>query len=92
MLNLSSSEEKELIRHLSKYTNEIIDAAKSYEPAKITRYVIDLATLFHKFYNSCKVNCDDEGLLQARVSLCMCVKIVIKNILTMFKIDTPDFM
>lgn len=92
LLKLSSSEEKELIRHLSKYTNEIIDAAKSYEPAKITRYVIDLATLFHKFYNSCKVNCDDGGLLQARVSLCMCVKIVIKNILTMFKIDTPDFM
>lgn len=92
LLNLSSQEEKNLIHHLANYTNEVIDAAKNYDPAKITRYVIDLATLFHKFYGSCKVNCENEGLMQARLSLCVCVKIVIKNILTMFKINVPESM
>lgn len=41
---LTASEEKELIAHLAKLPEEIINAAKHYDPAKITRYVIDLAT------------------------------------------------
>lgn len=91
-LKLNSPEERELIWHLSKYTNEIITAAKNYDPARITRYIIDLASLFHKFYNSCKVLCEDENLMKARILLCTCTKIVIKNTLTMFKITAPEEM
>jgi len=91
-LNLNSPEERELIWHLSKYTSEIITAAKSYDPARITRYVVELASLFHKFYNACKVLCDDESLMKARILLCVCTKIVIKNTLTMFKITSPEEM
>lgn len=89
---LSSGEEKDLIRHLAMYTSEIIEAAKGYDPARITRYVITLATLFHKFYNACRVKCDDESLMFARISLCLCVKTVISNILAMFKISVPESM
>ena len=52
---LTAPEEKELINHLASYTNEIISAAKDYDPTKVTRYVTQLATLFHKFYNACRV-------------------------------------
>ena len=89
---LNASEEKELIRHLASLTDEIINSAKNYDPAKITRYAVDLATLFHKFYNACRVNCEDEALMQARLSLCLCVKNVLKNILTMFRINVPESM
>ncbi len=89
---LNAPEEKELIRHLASYTDEIISSAKNYDPAKITRYAIELATLFHKFYNACRVNCDDEALMQARISLCLCVKTVLSNILTMFNISVPESM
>ena len=89
---LSANEEKELIKHLSALTDEIILSAKNYDPAKITRYAVDLATLFHKFYNACRVNCEDEALMQARLSLCLCVKNVLKNILTMFSITVPESM
>ncbi len=89
---LSAPEEKELIKHLSALTDEIILSAKNYDPAKITRYAVDLATLFHKFYNACRVNCDDEALMQARLSLCLCVKNVLRNILTMFSITVPESM
>mgnify|MGYP004599179251 CR=1 FL=1 len=89
---LTADEEKELIRHLSIYTNEIIESAKTYDPARITRYVITLATLFHKFYNACRVHCDNESLMYARLNLCICVKIVINNILSMFKISVPESM
>ncbi len=90
---LNSKEEKDLIRHLSLLTDEIVSAAKSYDPAKITHYVIELATLFHKFYNAQRVMLDDnEGLMQARLFLCKAVKDTIYNILTMLKITAPEVM
>lgn len=92
LLLLSSDEEKELIRHLSALTDEIITAAKTYDPAKITHYVVELATLFHKFYNAQRVMTDDKKLMNARLYLCTAVKDTIKNILTMLKITTPEVM
>ena len=89
---LNAPEEKELIRHLASLTDEIVISAKNYDPAKITRYAVDLATLFHKFYNACRVNCEDEALMQARLNLCLCVKRVLNNILTMFRITVPESM
>ncbi len=89
---LREPEERELICHLAGLTNEIVNSAKNYDPAKITRYVVDLATLFHKFYNVCRVKCDDESLMQARLYLCVCVKETIKNILEMLRITVPESM
>lgn len=89
---LTAPEERELIRHLSSLTDEIIIAARNYDPARITRYCIELATLFHKFYNACRVNVPDEELRRARIHLCLCVKNVLKNVLTMMKITVPDSM
>ena len=89
---LTSSEERELITHLSALTDEIISAARNYDPAKITHYVIELATLFHKFYNAHRVVTDDKALMNARLYLCTAVKSTIHNILTMLKIEAPESM
>lgn len=89
---LNASEEKELIQHISIYTDELIAASKEYDPARITRYVHQLATLFHKFYNACRVQGDDEALMQARLALCIATKTVISNVLTMFKVSVPEVM
>ena len=89
---LNSSEERELISHLANLTDEIISAAKGYDPANITHYVVELATLFHKFYNAQRVMVDDKKLMNARLYLCTAVKSTIKNILTMLKIDAPESM
>ncbi len=89
---LKAEEERELIRHLSSLTDVIIGAAKNYDPAKVTHYVIDLATCFHKFYNACRVDVEDQNLMQARLYLCVCVKDTIKNVLKMLKIDAPEKM
>lgn len=89
---LCTDEERELISHLAGLTDEIINAAKIYDPAKITHYVIELATLFHKFYNAHRVVTDDRELTQARLYLCTAVKNTIKNILVMLKVDVPESM
>ena len=92
LMLLKEPEEVELIRHMASYTDEIIAAAKAYDPARINHYVITLATLFHKFYNSCRVKGVEDGLCAARLTLCVCAKTIIHNVLTMFKISCPDSM
>lgn len=89
---LTASEERELILHIAGFTDEIISSAKTYDPAKMTHYVVELATKFHKFYNACRVKGEREELLQARLSLCMATVTVIKNVLLMLKISAPESM
>ena len=89
---LTAPEETELIRHLSAYSAEIVACAKAYDPAGMTRYAVELATLFHKFYNACRVRGVDEPLQQARLCLCQATRLVLKNVLTLLKIDTPESM
>ncbi|MEG1028052.1 MAG: DALR anticodon-binding domain-containing protein, partial [Oscillospiraceae bacterium] len=89
---LKSSEEIELIRQLAKFPEEIKESAKNYDPARMTKYSIDLATLFHKFYNAQKVNCGDLELTKARLSLCVAVKTVIANVLRLLNITAPISM
>lgn len=89
---LNSSEERELITYIGAYTDEIIQSAKAYDPARITHYVVELATKFHKFYAACRVNCEDNDLKNARLALCQAAANVIKNVLDAFKITAPEKM
>ena len=92
LMLLKAPEERELIRYISTLEDVIIGAAKNYDPAKVTHFAVDLATHFHKFYNNCRVNVEDESLRQARVTLCICVRDTMKSILNMLKVEAPERM
>lgn len=92
LLLLKADEEKTIIRLLSTLTGEAVNASKSYDPARITRFCLELASLFHKFYNSCRVSSEDQALTRARLYLCYCVKSTLANVLEMLKIDAPTEM
>ncbi len=92
LAGLTEPEERALIKHIAGLTNEIIASAQSYDPARMTRYAIETATLFHKFYNACRVKGEEESRMMARLALCKAVQIVIKNVLVMLKIDVPESM
>ena len=89
---LTLPEEKELIKFMATLPNVINESAKNYDPARITRYVIDLATMYHKFYTNCKILGEENAVMQARLSLSLAAKQVIKNILDMLKITCPEKM
>lgn len=89
---LQEKEEIELIRKLSEYPEEIILSAKSLEPSRLTRYVMDVAASFHSFYNACRVKGEDEELMMARIILVDCTRIVIRNILELIRIGAPEKM
>ena len=89
---LNTPEERELTLHIAALTDEIIMSAKTYDPARITHYVTELATKFHKFYSVCRVKGNDDSLTQARLTLCSDTATVIRNVLTLMKITAPEKM
>ena len=89
---LQSAEERELILKIASLPGEIIESAKSYDPSKMTKYSIDLATLFHKFYNAHRVKGAQADVQRARIALVLATRTAIRNVLTMLKIDTPEIM
>lgn len=89
---LTAPEERELIRHLADFTGEIVEAAKSCDPTRVTRYALELAALFHKFYNACRVKGEPEPLMQARLALCGAARHALRNALGLLKIDAPESM
>lgn len=91
-LNFNHPAELALIRHIAALPNCINEAAKDYNPSKITKYLCDLAQLFHKFYDNCKIKGEEESILQSRLSLCVATKTVFKNLLDLLKVDAPEKM
>ena len=84
--------ELDLVRAVSAFPAEIVLSAQKYDPARITRYVIELAGAFHKFYNTCRIKEAEPAVRQSRMALCLAVKQVIANVLSMFKITVPESM
>ncbi|SPF56394.1 Arginine--tRNA ligase [Candidatus Desulfosporosinus infrequens] len=89
---LDSSEERDLLKKMADLPSEIIVAARLMEPHRLARYVLDLAGLFHTFYNSQRVLVDDEGLRRARLSLVTAVKQIISNVLGILGVSAPEKM
>ncbi len=89
---MDSAVETELIRTLARFPLEIIEAAKNYDPARLTKYAVEVANGFHKFYDKCPIKDAAEPLMQARLNLCLAVKTVLCNLLTLLKITVPESM
>lgn len=92
LAKLTAPEEVEMIKLMATLPNVIDESARNYDPAKVTHYVFDLATMYHKFYTNCRIMGEPEDVLQARVSLSLAVKQILVNILDMLKIDCPESM
>lgn len=89
---LEKTQEIELIKLLDKFKEVIKKATDTYEPSVLTRYIIDVASAFSKFYNECPVICDDEKLKQARLILTYATSVVVKKGLSILGIDSPERM
>ncbi len=89
---LKEKEEEELIRRLAEYPEEVTLSAKTLEPSRLTRYVMEVASTFHSFYNACRVRGEEDELMMARLILVDCTRIVIRNILELISIQAPEKM
>jgi arginyl-tRNA synthetase len=89
---LKHEEEIDLIKHLLAFPHIIKSAATQFEPYHVVKYLIDLATLFHKFYTEHRVISDKLHTTQARLLLCQATQIVLSNGCSMLGINAPETM
>ena len=87
-----TADEYEVISVLGKFPDVVKSAAEKYEPSLVTRYALDLATAFNKFYMNCKIAIDDENLKNFRLKITKSVKITLTNALTLLGIETVEQM
>ncbi|WP_434510961.1 arginine--tRNA ligase [Desulfitobacterium sp. AusDCA] len=89
---LNSTEEQELLKKMADLPGEIATAARLMEPHRLARYVLDLAALFHSFYNSQRVLVDEEDLRKVRLALVCSTKQVLANVLAILGVTAPERM
>ncbi len=85
-------EEYEVIKTLAKFSDTVKMAGKNYEPSLVTRYALELASVFNKFYIACKIACEDENLKNFRLAISSATKTVLTNALNLLGIDTVEQM
>ncbi len=87
-----NADEYEVVSTLGKFKGVVEQSAKNYEPSLITRYSIELAGVFNKFYMTNKIGCDDENVKSFRLALVKSVKTVLTNALSLLGIQTVEEM
>ena len=89
---LATEQEIDLIKQISTLPEEIRLAARDYDPSRMNRYVIELAARFHRFYNSCRIKGEEEGVLKARLKLADTARQIIAICLSIIGVDAPEKM
>jgi arginyl-tRNA synthetase len=90
---LSSKEEFELIKTLEGFNEAINHSIDKFEPSVVTRYAVDVAKAFNKFYNAHKISgIEDCGLKNARLKLVEATCQVIKNALYLIGLEVVEKM
>jgi len=89
---LKTEEEKDLIKCLGKFPEEVAKAAKELSPHLIVFYAYELAKAFHSFYNAHRVLGEERSLSDARLVLVRAVQVVLLNVLGLLKINAPEVM
>ena len=84
--------EYDVIAELGRFPEVVKSAGEKYEPSLVTRYALDLASAFNKFYIDCKIAITDENPRNFRLSIAKAVKITLTNALTLLGIETVEQM
>ena len=83
--------EFELAKCISRFPERIKAAIDEYEPSVVTRYILDLAAAFNRFYHECKIlNCEDEAVKDSRLALTAATKQVLHTALHLICMQSPE--
>jgi arginyl-tRNA synthetase len=89
---LVAPEEIALIKALDRYPRVVRMAAETLAPHRITYYLMQLAALFHAYYNKHRVLVEDAELAAGRICLILAVQKVIRNGLALLGVGAPEKM
>ena len=89
---MGTAEELALMKALAQFPEELHLAARDFDPSRINRYLVALAGDFHRFYNSCRIKGEEQGVLSARLKLADTVRAVLANGLGLLGVSAPEKM
>lgn len=89
---LKDERSKELVLLLNRFDDTVVESANRYEPSIVTRYLIDLAQSFNRFYLENRILNAEDGVREARLALTLCVRNVLKNGMKLILLDAPEAM
>lgn len=90
--NLSQKDAFEVVKEIERFSDAIEDACAKNEPHIVSRYVMDLAKAFNKFYHNNQINVDDDIVRNSRLVLVEATKQTIKNALAILGMASPERM
>lgn len=89
---LTDQDSMDLLKAISKFPKAVSDAADKYEPFMISRFAIDVAQAFNRFYNSNRINVPETEVRNARLKLVAVTKKTLREALALLGIDSPEQM
>ena len=79
-VQITTEEEAALIKTLCRFGERVCGAIADYEPSYITRFILDIATAFNRFYHNCPIlSAEDPAVRASRVRITEATKIVLGN-------------
>lgn len=85
-------DEKEILEKVAVFPEIVSAAARGREPHRLTNYLLELATLFHSYYNRKRFLTEEQVLTDFRLSLAFAVQTVVKNGLSLLGVSAPEQM
>ncbi|MGD8709630.1 MAG: arginine--tRNA ligase [Ectothiorhodospiraceae bacterium] len=89
---LQEEHETALVSQLSRYPEVIEASAVAHEPHQVAHYLRELANAFHTYYNAHPFLVDDAGLRDARLTLILATRQVLRNGLAILGVSAPESM
>ena len=76
----TAEEERELVKTLARFPEKVLEALEAYEPSVVTRYILDVATAFNRFYHNCQIlSAEDSNVFSTRIALTKATNYVLGN-------------
>ncbi len=89
---LSEGDAAEVLKVIASFNKSIVSAMNKNEPHIVTRFVLDLAQAFNKFYHDNPILVDDVELRKARLALVAATKQTLENGLAILGMHAPERM
>ena len=89
---LSDGDAAEVLKVIGSFNKSIVSAMRRNEPHIVTRFVLDLAQAFNKFYHDNPILVEDEELRKARLALVAATRQTLENGLNILGMHAPERM
>lgn len=89
---LTDLDSMELLKAISKFPKVVRDAADKYEPFLISRFAIEVAQAFNRYYNANRINVPEANVRNARLKLVAVTRKTLRDALALLGIGAPEQM